>query len=149
MKQDDNILDKLNRNDGMTVPEGYFADFARRMEAELPMRPELLNPMESQPRTWWQRLRPYAYMAAMFAGVWCMLKMFTMLTSTSLQPLETNPTMADAFSNDTFVNEYVIPDVNQWALYDSLMYEGLTPESLLDTAEMFMVADPIPSDINE
>lgn len=82
-------------------------------------------------------------------GVWCMLKMFTMLTSTSLQPLETNPTMADAFSNDTFVNEYVIPDVNQWDLYDSLMYEGLTPESLLDTAEMFMVADPIPSDINE
>jgi len=138
MKQDDNILNKLDRHDGMTVPEGYFVDFASKMEAELPERPELSANAELQlPRTWWQRLRPYIYMAAMFAGVWCMLKMFTMLiTSTSPQPLETNPTMAEAFSNDTFVNECVIPDVNQWDLYDSLMYEGISPDSLLDTIAM-------------
>lgn len=150
MKQDDDILKKLDHKDGMTVPEGYFADFARRMEASLPERPELSATVEPQvPRTWWGRLRPYAYMAAMFAGVWCMLKMFTMLTSTSPQPLELNPTMADAFNNDTFVNEYVIPDVNQWDLYDSLMYDGISPESLLDSAALMQVADPIPSDIND
>lgn len=150
MKQNDDILTKLDHHDGMTVPEGYFADFVRRMEAELPERPELSVSAESRlPRTWWQRVRPYAYMAAMFAGVWCMLKMFTMLTSTSLQPLETNPTMADAFSNETFVNEYVIPDVNQWDLYDSLMYEGISPDLLLDSAAIFTVSDSMPFDPNE
>lgn len=150
MKQDDNILTKLDHHDGMTVPEGYFADFARRMEATLPERPELSVSAERQvPRTLWQKVRPYTYMAAMFAGVWCMLKMFTMLTSTSLQPLETNPTMADAFSNDTFVNEYVIPDVNQWDLYDSIMNEGISPELLMDSAGIFNVSDPVPADIND
>ncbi len=30
------ILEKVNRNDGMTVPDGYFDDFATRMAASLP-----------------------------------------------------------------------------------------------------------------
>ncbi len=32
------ILEKVNRNDGMTVPDGYFDDFAARMAASLPER---------------------------------------------------------------------------------------------------------------
>ncbi len=75
-------------------------------------------------------------MAAMFAGVWCMLKMFTMLTSTSPMPLETNPIMAEAFSNDTFVNEYVMPEVDEWELYDDLMEDGIDPQALLDSVVM-------------
>ena len=31
MKEDKKILDKVNRNSGMTVPENYFADFAEKM----------------------------------------------------------------------------------------------------------------------
>ena len=30
------ILTKAARNDGMTVPDGYFDDFAARMAASLP-----------------------------------------------------------------------------------------------------------------
>ncbi len=136
MKQDEDILKKLDHRDGMTVPEGYFAEFASRMEASLPDRPELSATVPSAPRTWWQRVRPYTYMAAMFAGVWCMLKMFTMLTSTSPMPLETNPIMAEAFSNDTFVNEYVMPEVDEWELYDDLMEDGIDPQALLDSVVM-------------
>ena len=37
MKQEnENILDKFSRKDGLTVPEGYFDDFAKRMAAQLP-----------------------------------------------------------------------------------------------------------------
>lgn len=32
----------------------------------------------------WQRVKPYLYMAAMFAGIWCMMKMFHMITTTDL-----------------------------------------------------------------
>ena len=30
------ILNKANHNDGMTVPDGYFADFNKMMAAKLP-----------------------------------------------------------------------------------------------------------------
>lgn len=135
MKHDNDILSKVDHKDGMTVPQDYFANFVKHMDEVLPDRPELSDTRIELPRTFWQRVRPYAYMAAMFAGVWCMLKMFTMLTSSSPQPLETNPIMAEAFSNDTFVNEYVIPDINQWDLYDDLMDEGFSPEGLLDSIQ--------------
>lgn len=147
MKQEQDILTKLDHKDGMTVPQGYFANFVKHMEETLPQRPELQAAVLPQPpRSLWQRVRPYAYMAAMFAGVWCMLKMFTMLTANSPQPFETNPVMAEAFSNDTFVNEYVIPDVNQWDLYDDLMDEGFSPEGLLDSIPLH---DYHPNDINK
>lgn len=136
MKHDPDILNKLDRHDGMTVPEGYFADFARRMEASLPDRPELSAVVPVVPRTWWQRIRPYAYMAAMFAGVWCMLKMFAMLTASTPLPLETNPVMAEAFNNDAFVNQYVLPEVDEGDLYDDLMEEGIDPAALLDSVSM-------------
>lgn len=138
MKKDENILSKLPRHDGMTVPDGYFADFSRRMADALPDRPELVRMgAEEPPRTRWQRLRPYIYMAAMFAGVWCMLKMFTMLTATSPQPLDANPVIAEAFGNDTFVNEYVISDLNQWDLYNDLMDEGIAPDSLIQATSLY------------
>lgn len=135
MKEDDKILSKLQRRDGMTVPEGYFEQFAARMEASLPDRPELNADFKAAvSRTLWQRVRPYVYMAAMFGGVWCMLKMFNMMNSTPSLSLETSPTMAEAFSNETFVNECVVNNVNQWDLYDSLMVDGVEPEALLDSA---------------
>ena len=136
MKNDENILTRLAHRDGLTVPEGYFADFARSMEAALPDRPELAAASPVAPRSWWQRLRPYTYMAAMFAGVWCMLKLFAMLTSSSPLPLETNPVIAEAFSNAVFVNEYVIPELNEWDLYDDLMEDGIDPAALLDSVSM-------------
>lgn len=131
MRKDDNILSKLPRHDGMTVPDGYFADFSRRMQDALPPRPELAQMAATEiPRTRWQQMRPYVYMAAMFAGVWCMLKMFTMLTSSSPMPLDANPIIAEAISNDTFVNEYVISDLSQWDIYDDLMDDGIEPDSI-------------------
>lgn len=133
MNKNDKILPQFGHNDGMTVPDGYFAEFAADLKAKLPDRPELLAPPATATRTWWQRLRPYAYMAAMFAGVWCMLKMITMITSTGIQPLDSNPVIAEAFNNDAFVNEYVISDLNQWDIYDEMMADGLNPDALLDS----------------
>lgn len=131
MKQTTDILTKLDRRDGMTVPDGYFEDFAARMSAMLPERPEAESTVRILERpTLWTRIRPYVYMAAMFAGVWCMLKMFTMLTSSSPMPLDANPVIAEAISNDTFVNEYVISDLSQWDIYDDLMDDGIAPDSI-------------------
>ena len=70
MKSDkENILKKVDHRDGMTVPDGFFDDFCRRMEGQLPYNEaaESTRILEA-PRTLWQRVRPFAYMAAMFAG---------------------------------------------------------------------------------
>ena len=117
----------------MTVPEGYFEHFTERMIAQLPERPELTaqSVQLDVPLTLWQRIRPYVYMAAMFAGVWCMLRMFTLMTNDNPQPFETNPVIAEAFSNDSFVSDYVLSDINQWDLYDDLMKDGFDPDSLI------------------
>ena len=134
MKQNSNdILSRADHRHGMTVPEGYFEQFASRMAAQLPDRPELMAP-DGQlhvPTSLWQRVRPYVYMAAMFAGVWCMLRMFTLMTADNPQPFESNPVIAEAFGNDSFVNDYVLSDINQWDLYDDLMEDGFEPDSLI------------------
>lgn len=135
----DNIESRLPKSDGMTVPEGYFADFAARMTASLPERPEIEQAETLRPvrLTTWQRIRPYVYMAAMFAGVWCMLKVFTMLSNQSPIPFESNPIVAEAFNNEAFVNEYVISDINEWDLYDDLMDDGINPDSFLDSIQSY------------
>ena len=73
-------------------------------------------------------------MAAMFAGVWCMLKMFSLMSDqSSLTPIDDNPIIAEAFSNDTFVNDYVISDLDDQDLYDELMASGIDAETLCDS----------------
>lgn len=139
MKKGEDILKKINRNDGMTVPEGFFEDFAAKMEAMLPERPEAEQPRRIEHRTTWQRIRPYVYMAAMFAGIWCMLKMFTMMGPGNIDlSIDKNHILTDALSDDNFVYEYIIDDLNDSELFDemyndSIAVEDFTPvDSLVD-----------------
>lgn len=140
MKKGEDILKKINRNDGMTVPEGFFEDFVAKMEAMLPERPEAEQPRRIEHRTTWQRVRPYVYMAAMFAGIWCMLKMFTMMGPGNIDlSIDKNHILTDALSDDNFVYEYIIDDLNDSELFDdmyndSISVEDFTPvDSLVDT----------------
>ncbi len=140
MKKGEDILKKINRNDGMTVPDGFFEDFAAKMEAMLPERPEAEQPRRIEHRTTWQRVRPYVYMAAMFAGIWCMLKMFTMMGPGNIDlSIDKNHILTDALSDDNFVYEYIIDDLNDSELFDemyndSISVEDFTPvDSLVDT----------------
>lgn len=134
MNKSNDILNKIDRLDGMTVPDGYFVAFAERMEKELPVRFEAENPESVilPAPTLWTRIRPYVYLAAMFAGVWCMLKMFSILSSPSdtNSVIDRNPILAEAISNDTFINEYIIDDINQWDIIDEMIEDGFDASSL-------------------
>ncbi|MDE6305694.1 MAG: hypothetical protein K2L90_03805 [Muribaculaceae bacterium] len=126
MKPTEDLLNKINRSSGMTVPEGYFADFAARMERELPQQPVILD----TPRTIWQKLRPYTYMAAMFAGIWCMLQMFNMMSPQSTDP-SSNPVLAEALDNTSFVSDYCMADMTDYDILDELYSEGVTTDELI------------------
>ena len=80
MKQEDpTILNKYGKDPGFKVPENYFEDFNKRMVGMLP--DVEITPVDVKP-TMWQRVKPLVYMAAMFAGVWCMLSVFSHFTDT-------------------------------------------------------------------
>ena len=72
-KEDSKILNKIGKEPGFTVPENYFANFNANLMDSLP---EVEITEEEKP-TLWVRLRPFVYMAAMFAGIWVMMNIFT------------------------------------------------------------------------
>lgn len=124
------ILTKVNRNDGMTVPDGYFDDFAARMMAALPERDWEKPQPKVMPRSVWQRVRPYIYLAAMFMGVWCMMKMFDLMRADSSGlSIDNNPVMTAALGNDHFINDYFIKEceVNDYQLMEELYETGFDP----------------------
>lgn len=125
MKQDLNPLQQVGRMDGMTVPDGYFRSFAERMASELPDKQPAVVEM---PRSLWQKTRPYIYLAAMFAGIWCMLQMFAMMGGTGVSGAITpdnNPVLADAIENDSFMDDYYYMAVDEYDLYDDLYAAGM------------------------
>lgn len=114
----------------MTVPDGYFEDFAARMTASLPEREWEKPQPKVLPRSIWQRVRPYVYLAAMFMGVWCMMKMFDLMRSDSTGlSIENNPVMTAALGNDNFINDYFINEgeVSDYQLMEDLYETGFDP----------------------
>ncbi|MCI9284854.1 MAG: hypothetical protein HFJ91_03420 [Muribaculaceae bacterium] len=124
------ILEQINHKDGMTVPEGYFEDFASRMAASLPVRDWEENRGKVMPRSFWQKVRPYVYLAAMFAGVWSMMTMFDMMRPASPGlSLENNSRLTAALDNDSFINDYVINEsgMDEYLIMEDLYENGFTP----------------------
>ncbi len=129
MKQEHkhSILDRPGHPDGMTVPEGFFDDFVSKMAAKLPENELERQPARMlEPPTLWQRVRPFAYMAAMFAGVWCMMKMFSMTGSgTTDLSFDHNPVLTAALSNEDFVNDFVVTGYSEDQLLEDMYADGV------------------------
>ena len=137
-----NILEAAQHRDGMTVPDGYFNDFVSRMESMLPQTEFELSAegkeklIADATPTRWQRVRPYVYMAAMFAGAWCMLKMFSLLSPTTGGiSFDNDPMVAEAISNDQFIDEYFLDDYNEYDLYDDMAGDSTSMSDVFLTAE--------------
>lgn len=134
MKSQD-ILSEINHQSGMTVPDGFFDEFNKRMAENLPVQEWEKEQPVIMPRTFWQKVRPYVYMAAMFMGIWCMMKGFDMMRGDSPLPIEKNDQLVSAINNDAFFNDYFVPAVSETDIYDELYDEGFDP-SMLDTTEI-------------
>lgn len=111
------------KTDGRTVPEGYFDDFARRMMEKLP---ESVPVIAAPKRTVWQKIRPYVYMAAMFAGVYLMMNIFTLTTGirNMVNPTDTSMMLAELVNTDmtSYVDEYM--ETTSPYFYDDLYESG-------------------------
>lgn len=77
MKQEESkLLDRLGKDSGFKVPEGYFEQFAQQMVDKLP---EVTITNVNDKPSMWVRIRPYLYLAAMFAGVYCLMLVFNQM----------------------------------------------------------------------
>ena len=130
-KEKNNILTKIGKDAGFRVPEGYFDSFAEEVVRKLPE--PVLTPI--QPVTRWQRIRPFVYMAAMFVGIWLMMKIFDGWGRQ--EPTMYNPEILAGFENDANI-EYLLMrgDISE---YDILTYED-------DSAFVDVAATEVPLD---
>lgn len=79
-KEDSEILKKLGKDPGFKVPEHYFDDFSKNLMDKLP---EVQITETDVKPSLWDRVRPYFYMAAMFAGIWLMAHIFNNFNGTN------------------------------------------------------------------
>lgn len=134
MKQDNDILKKIGHDDGMKVPDGYFADFAQRMAQQLPqIEFENTSTPKVLPRSRWQQVRPYVYLAAMFMGIWCMMKMFNLMSGSDTSiSIDDNPTLISAISNDSFFEDYY--SIDSYDVLEDMYNEGLSTTDFVELA---------------
>ena len=134
MDKNSDILKQVDRRTGMTVPEGYFADFAARMTADLPQQSPSFALLEDAPKpSTWKRVRPYVYMAAMFAGIWCMMKMFSMFGDQKADlSIENYPALSTALNNESFIDDYVYPNINESEILDQMIDSGIDFDDIID-----------------
>ena len=124
------ILSKIDHQSGMTVPDNFFEDFNKRMIEALPEQSWEKSSPRIMPRSFWSRVMPYVYMAAMFLGIWCMMKTFDLMRGDVPVSVEKNTQLMSAINNDAFFNDYCSPAVSESDIYDDLYDEGFDPASL-------------------
>lgn len=126
------ILDKISHRSGETVPDGYFDQFKEKMKIELPERRWMDDSQILQVRrSFWQRIRPYTYLAAMFAGIWLLMNMFTLFQPARSEDTVSNQSLLAILDNEALFNEYVTSDIDDYELYDNLYDSGFDPSEVL------------------
>ena len=110
MREEEKILQRYGRNTGFTVPDGYFEAFRTEMASKLPEYPV---PRTAPKLTTWQQIRPYVYLAAMFAGIWCMMKVFHTMSSTPEITLDQMPDRAVLAMVQTTGYDYIMGAADQ------------------------------------
>ena len=125
-REDSTLLNKYGKDSGFKVPENYFADFNERMTQMLP--DVEITPVDVKP-TMLQRVRPLVYLAATFAGVWCMMQVFSHFTDTSSMngiSVVAEKMQEDKSNVDDFIMSGSVSD------YDIISYEDSVEMSNTD-----------------
>ncbi|MDE6337024.1 MAG: hypothetical protein K2J63_05235 [Muribaculaceae bacterium] len=118
MRHEDQLKDKYGTDPGFRVPDGYFEELNLKIMESLPAYPEAPRRVDM---SLWQKVKPYVYLAAMFAGIWMMMKVFhTVSTSESLN-LD-NPPAAIAQAMATATDEALpyFTTANDYALEEEM-----------------------------
>lgn len=107
MKEEKFLDDKFGRKGPWTVPDGYFDTMREQVMSKLPEYPAQNKPADLSV---WQRIKPYVYLAAMFAGIWCMMKVFHNAAGNASLSLDNPPEHIAAYIGEMDDDDiYLIP----------------------------------------
>ena len=73
MKEENSLLKKVGTKNPFQVPDRYFEEFTAELMNKLPEKEFFTL---DTPITLWQRVKPWAYMAARFCGIMLSVKIF-------------------------------------------------------------------------
>ena len=120
MKQEDSIIKKYGKDSGMTVPDGYFADLQAKIMESLP---EYKNQPAVIPQSRWQRMKPYVYLAAMFCGIWLMMKLFHTVSQPLSLSLDNPPeALVQLLERDTDYDYFqLMGEVSDYAIEEEVI----------------------------
>ncbi len=122
-KEDSKILETIGKESGFTVPENYFANFNSKLMDSLP---EVKITEEEKP-TMWVRIRPFVYMAAMFAGIWVMMNIFTLGQVSSADTQQKKAQITNGLLVPQNTEDFI--DYEGYSEYDMIYADSLFMES--------------------
>lgn len=112
MKDDKTLMERYGKENPFKTPEGYFEHFHEQLMSSLPEVEPTATP--STKITFMTRIKPWLYMAAMFAGIIFMVQgiMYvqqSQFPSSDIALVEEVYTEeADHFMSSSLYNEYVL-----------------------------------------
>lgn len=114
---------------GMTVPEGFFADFRERMERQI----DAYEAKRAVRQSLWSRLRGHAlgrrvlYVASVAACVVLLVGIFPAVRSLTGSDVASVPVLADEASgeyiHDQDVADFMLANVSDYDIYMAYYYE--------------------------
>ena len=107
MEKENDILKIAGKQNPFKVPDGYFESLTSTVMERLEEPVEQETPVVSM----WMRVRPYVYLAAMFIGITCMIRVYTGLTS---------GVDSDNSIVEQATDEYLLSSVDTYTLYEYL-----------------------------
>lgn len=123
MKEEDNILKKIGKENVFHVPDGYFENLTSEVMSRLP---EKENPaiVKREP-TKWERFKPWLYMTAMFAGAALIIR----VASADRTPAADQTVMEES-ETEIVSDEYISTVLDNSMLADYSLYVYLTDNDM-------------------
>lgn len=128
MKQEKLLKDLIGNDTGMKVPDDYFDSLQKKILEDLP---PVVRMQPIAKLTMWQKVRPYIYMAAMFLGIWCMMKLFHTVSNADRSMEVAPPVEAVAVLGDSESLDYLMPESFN-ADYELMMEAGQNYDNIHD-----------------
>lgn len=109
MKDEEKLMYNYGKDGGFLRPEGYIDLFADALINDLPEIPVV----QEQSISRWQRVKPYVYLAAMFAGIWLMMNLYHRISESTASNFENPPAyFAQAMNESAFSDIYLSTSSN-------------------------------------
>ena len=120
MKEEDNILKKVGKENVFRVPDGYFENLTSEVMSRLPEK-ETPAFIKKEP-TKWERIKPWLYMTAMFVGAALIIR----VASADRTPATDQIAMDDTETTEVVSDEYISSVLDNSMLDDYSLYVYLT-----------------------